>query len=122
MERREDAITLSFINRNIPWLIVGILVIAGGLASLFYGLPWAKQTDVDKLTAVVAADHDSMHSISSTQAVATEQQKMTATLLTQLQQDMKDLRGETEANSIHIEGLEADEKAHDAHDALRSGR
>ncbi|MFZ1975786.1 MAG: hypothetical protein WAU89_23290 [Candidatus Acidiferrales bacterium] len=97
-----------------PWVLLGLVIIAGGMSSLIYGLPWARQSDVDQLAKVVASDHDDMQAISKTQAVTAEQQSETAAILSQIQGQLREDENNTQQNSLHIEGLEADEKARES--------
>ena len=106
----------------LPWLGsagFGLLVILGLLSTLVYGLPWARQTDLDKLVGVVSADHATTEGTVNNLALAAERLRQVTDLVAHLQEKQEVDETNTQQNSIHIEGLEADEKARMSKEILR---
>ena len=106
----------------LPWIgsaLFGVLVILGLLSTLIYGLPWARQTDLDKLVIVVSADHQTLEGTTETLALAAERLRAVTGLVEHIQGKQETDEANTVQNSIHILGLEADEKARMAHEELR---
>ena len=107
----------------LPWLGTGgfgVLIVIGILSTLIYGLPWARQSDLDKLVTVVAGDHALQETVTGTLSIATERLREVTELVGHIQGKQETDEAAMQQNSIHIEGLEADEKARMAHEILRN--
>lgn len=106
----------------LPWAIIGLLVVLGGITSFTYGLPFASKADVIDLKAFEKTDRDSLITLQENQIVLTEQLKTTNALIERIQKRQDINEQNIQQNSIHIEGLESDEKARDSEDELRGRR
>ncbi len=96
--------SMSWILIGLPYLVIGLLIIIGVITKEINSSPYAKQTDVDKLALIVTVDHDKLDSsIDKLENIANIIDRM------QTRQDKLDEAAQT--NSLHIEGLEADQKA-----------
>ena len=109
----------------VPWGVIGLMIIIGGLSALIYGLPFETKTDalhtdaqLSTLTVAVAKTADQVNILATNQAVMQEALRNISNQTTELE----DLRKMVEQQAIHIEGLEADEKANDSARLARHAR
>lgn len=105
--------------RIVPWALIGLLVILGAMSTAIYGLPWARQSDLEKLAQIVEYDHQHLEGTVNTLAVAATKLQQVTEIVARIQDRQGKNEENIQQNSIHIEGLEADEKARDAHEVLR---
>lgn len=113
----------------LPWAIIGLLVALGGLTSIVYGLPFARETDLIALTNVVAEqqarsqkNHDDIASLAQTQAVTADRLQNVASTVERIQTNQDKLTQTIMDLQTHIMGLEADEKARDSEEESRPHR
>ncbi len=113
----------------IPWSITGLLVLVGALTVAIYGLPFESKSDGERTTAQIAEVTKTVGQLAS---VVNQVQRDEAVLgetvknLAEHEAEITDLRKTVELQALHIEGLEADEKANDserlAHEAAHPRR
>ena len=112
---------LKLIITKLPWAIVGILIIIGGLTAAFAGLPFATKTDLsgtnaslDRAAAQIETLSSSINTMTTSIAVMQKVVENQDAQLTAEAATLNELRSAVEQHAIHIEGLEADEKARES--------
>lgn len=113
----------------LPWAIIGLLVALGGLTTIVYGLPFARESDLLQLTHVVAdqqeqsqKNHDDVAALAQTQAVTANSLQNVANTVERIQTNQDKLTQTIMDMQSHIMGLEADEKARDSEEESRRRR
>lgn len=109
----------------LPWSIIGVLVVLGGLTVGVYGMPFESKIDasyanqrLDRIEHLTDQNTQSINQLITAQAVTTR----SVGDLTAFQSQLAQLQQAVTQNSIHIEGLEAESRANMAESAARQGR
>lgn len=92
---------------GVPYILIGSLALIGMLSKELQNSPYAKQTDVDKLALIVTNDHDKLDT-------AIDQLANIAKIVDKMNDRQDELDKVGQDNSVHIEGLQADQKADDS--------
>lgn len=123
-DRRIGGPNLQLVAELIPWAILGIVVLVGALSVLSYGLPWESKQDASRTDAQIAQTASLLaDTIKQVNALTTNQAVMQETVknISNQSEEISELRKIVEQQAIHIEGLEADEKANDSERNARMG-
>jgi gas vesicle protein len=120
-EHKHGELALKVDLRTIPWLfagILGFLVVLGGVTTAFYGLPFAPKADLEReqehsahLDSQLAQLTSQVQIEAQNLAVLTEIVKNTQDTTTRIMDTVEDLQKIEQQQALHIEDLEAGEKA-----------